>query len=264
MLTVQAATISFLISNMAYENSFASVYDVFTDGVDYKTRAGYICSMLSDYGISEGTVLDVACGTGSLSEQLLIKGFEVVATDISVNMLGIAKEKLAPFGDRVLLLCQDMCELDLYGTVDAAVCCLDSINHLIDEEDVDAAFSSIGLFIRPGGVFAFDVNTVYKHTDILSDKTFVYEDDDNTFLVWQNSPCDEENIVEMYIDIFTEDENGKYSRQTDFIAERAYSTEFIINSLENNGFEVLGIFGDIKTEKPADNEERMYFFARKK
>lgn len=249
---------------MSYENSFASVYDVFTDGVDYKTRADYICEGLARYGISEGTILDVACGTGSLSEQLLKKGFDIVATDVSVNMLGIAKEKLAPYGDKALLLCQDMCELDLYGTVDAAVCSLDSINHLTEEEDVQSAFDSIGLFIRPGGVFVFDVNTVYKHTDVLADKTFVYEDDNNTFLVWQNSECDETYTVEMYIDIFSEDEKGKYDRQTDFIVERAYSRQFIEAALENSGFSVLGVFGDLKNSPPEKNEERMYFFAMKK
>lgn len=249
---------------MSYEDCFATVYDVFTDGVDYKTRAEYICNGLARNGITDGTILDVACGTGSLSEQFLKRGFEVVGTDISVNMLGIAKEKLSVYADKVLLLCQDMCELDLYGTVDAAVCSLDSINHLTEEEDVLAAFDSIGLFIRPGGVFCFDVNTVYKHTDILSDKTFVYEDDNNTFLVWQNSECDDTNTVEMYIDIFTEDKNGKYDRQTDFIVERAYEREFLEKALEKSGFTVLGVFGDMKDTAPDINEERIYFFAKKK
>lgn len=249
---------------MSYEDCFATVYDVFTDGVDYKTRAEYICKGLALNGITDGTILDVACGTGSLSEQFLKRGFEVVGTDISVNMLGIAKEKLSVYADKVLLLCQDMCELDLYGTVDAAVCSLDSINHLTEEEDVQAAFDSIGLFIRPGGVFCFDVNTVYKHTDILSDKTFVYEDDNNTFLVWQNSECDDTNTVEMYIDIFTEDKNGKYDRQTDFIVERAYEREFLEKALEKSGFTVLGVFGDMKDTSPDINEERIYFFAKKK
>ncbi len=249
---------------MAYENGFASVYDVFTGEVNYEERAEYILGLLKDNGITEGAILDVACGTGSLSEQFLKKGFEVVANDISCEMLNIARGKLSAYGDRVLLLCQDMCELDLFGTVDAAVCSLDSINHLIYEEDVEDAFSSIAMFIRPGGLFVFDVNSVYKHKSVLSDKTFVYEDEEDTFLCWQNSECDEENVVEMYIDIFSKNENGTYSRQTDFITERAYSEKFLRDTLENNGFNVLGVYGDMKTLPPEENEERLYFLAKKK
>ncbi len=249
---------------MAYENSFASVYDVFTGEVNYEDRAEYILELLKSNGITEGTILDVACGTGSLTEQFLKKGFEVVANDISFDMLNIAREKLSSYGEKVILLCQDMCELDLFGTVDAAVCSLDSINHLIYEEDVEAAFDSIGMFIRPEGLFVFDVNSVYKHRSVLSDKTFVYEDEDDTFLTWQNSECDEEDVVEMYIDIFSKNENGMYSRQTDFITERAYSEDFLRKTLENSGFRVIGVYGDMTTLSPAENEERLYFLAQRK
>lgn len=249
---------------MAYENSFASVYDVFTGEVNYKERAEYILGLLKANGITEGTILDVACGTGSLSAQFLKKGFEVVANDISCDMLNIAREKLSSYGDKVILLCQDMCELDLFGTVDAAVCSLDSVNHLIYEEDVETAFDSIGMFIRPGGLFVFDVNSVYKHREVLSDKTFVYEDEEDTFLTWQNSECDDEDVVEMYIDIFSKNEDGLYARQTDFITERAYSEDFLRNTLENNGFRVIGVYGDMTTLPPEKNEERLYFLAQRK
>ena len=249
---------------MAYENSFASVYDVFTDGVNYSERADYICELFRKNGITEGSVLDVACGTGSLSECFLKRGYEVVATDISFEMLSIAREKLAPYGDKALLLCQDMCELDLYGTVDAAVCSLDSINHLTEIEDVDAAFESIGKFIRPDGLFIFDVNTVYKHREVLSGQTFVYEDDEEKFLVWQNSECDEDDVVEMVIDIFSRNEGALYERQTDFVTERAYSAELLTQLLERNNFDIIGIYGDMTDMSPDKNEERLYFFAKKK
>ncbi len=249
---------------MAYENGFASVYDVFTGEVNYEERAEYILTLLKSNGITEGAILDVACGTGSLAEQFLKKGFEVVANDISFDMLNIAREKLSAYGDKVLLLCQDMCELDLFGTVDAAVCSLDSVNHLTYEEEVEAAFESIGMFIRPGGLFVFDVNSVYKHRYVLSDKTFVYEDEDDTFLCWQNSECDEEDVVEMYIDIFSKDNDGLYVRQTDYITERAYPEEYLRMALENNGFRVIGVYGDMKTLPPEENEERLYFLAQRK
>lgn len=265
MLTVRAATISFLTkNNMSYNNFFSSVYDTFTDSVGYAARGEYICKILKQNGICDGAVLDVACGTGSISEILLQNGYEVVATDISTEMLNIAAQKLAKYKDKALLLCQDMCELDLYGTVDAAVCCLDSINHLIDEEDVFSAFSRISLFMRPDGIFVFDVNTVHKHRDVLSDKTFVYEDDGDAFLVWQNSECDEDDIVEMYIDVFKKTSVGTYERQSETVIERAYSEELLVKLLQRSGFEVVGIYGDLKQEKPEKDEERIYFVARKK
>lgn len=249
---------------MAYDSYFASVYDAFTFGVDYSQRADFLVSVLKDKGITEGTILDVACGTGSISLNLLERGFDVIANDISFDMLNIAREKLSGFGERVLLLCQDMCELDLYGTVDAAVCCLDSINHLLYEEDIDMAFSRISLFMRPDGIFIFDVNTEYKHQQILSDSTFVYEDDGDAFLVWQNSECDEDNVVEMYIDIFLRNKDGSYRRQSDTVTERAYSVKLLSEMLKNNGFEILDIYGDMMKDKPSIEEERIYFVARKK
>lgn len=249
---------------MAYNSFFASVYDVFTDGVDYSARADYICSILKNNGIESGIILDAACGTGSISCRLLEKGYDVVANDISVAMLNIAREKLITFGDRAVLVCQDMCELDLFGTVNAAVCCLDSLNHLIEIEELSDAFKSIGTFIEPGGIFIFDVNTLYKHRDILSDRTFIYEDEDDIFLAWQNSECDFDDVVQMFIDVFTKNEDGTYDRQTDYIIERAYSVETISELLCRNGFEILNVFGDMKTLPPEENEERIYFVAKKK
>lgn len=249
---------------MAYNSSFASVYDVFTDGVDYSARADYLYSILKKNGIVSGTILDAACGTGSISCQLLEKGYDVVANDISVDMLNIARDKLSQYGDRVVLLCQDMCELDLFGTVNAAVCCLDSLNHLLEIEELSDAIKSIGTFIEPGGVFIFDVNTLYKHRNVLSDRTFIYEDENEIFLAWQNSECDLDDIVEMYIDVFSQNADGSYKRQVDYIIERAYSVETISEILWQNGFEILNIFGDMKTLPPEENEERIYFVAKKK
>lgn len=249
-------------NNMAYEYSFASVYDAFTQSVDYESRADYICNELKKHGITDGIILDTACGTGTLSELFIKKGFEVIANDISPEMLSIAGEKLRKYDDKAILLCQDMCELDLYGTVDAAVCSLDSINHLLDEDDVIAAFDSIGMFIRPDGIFVFDVNSQYKHRSVLSGQSFVYEDD-ASFLVWQNTECDDDDIVAMYIDIFSQDSDGRYLRMSDYIEERAYSVEFISSALQQSGFDILGIFGDMTSSYPEDNEERIYFFAKK-
>lgn len=249
---------------MAYEYTFASVYDIFTEGVNYSERADYICRIFSENGISEGTVLDVACGTGSLSECFLKKGYDVIASDISVEMLNIAREKLAAYEEHALIVCQDMRDLDLYGTVDCAVCALDSVNHIITKDEIEDVFSGLGMFIRPGGILVFDVNTIYKHREILSGNTFVYEDDNNAFLVWQNSECDSDDIIDMCVDVFKKNINGSYDRFTDYITERAYPTDFFVQMLEKYGFCDICVYGDMKFMKPDNNEERIYFSARKK
>ena len=247
---------------MAYFEAFASVYDVFTEGVDYKTRADYILSLLKKNGIKDGTLLDLACGTGSLTVEFCENGFEVIAVDLSEDMLLLAREKLAPFGDKALILCQDMCELDLFGTVNAAVCSLDSINHLDNIEDVKTAFEKVSLFMEPGGVFVFDVNTLYKHRDILADNTFVYESED-AFLVWQNSLQENGRSVDIMLDIFTENENGLYERESEDFTETAYSEEEITAALIQAGFTDIEILDDLSFDKPSEISQRIYFTAKK-
>ncbi len=248
---------------MAYFEAFAGVYDIFTEGVDYKTRADYILSLLNRKGINEGTLLDLACGTGTLTVEFCKKGFEVIAVDLSEDMLLLAREKLAEFGDKVLILCQDMCELDLFGTVNCAVCSLDSINHLDNIDDVRTVFQKVSLFTEPGGVFVFDVNTLYKHNCILADNTFVYESED-AFLVWQNSLQEDGRSVDIMLDIFTQNENGLYERESEDFTETAYSEDEIKEALLQAGFTDIEVFDDMSFEKPSEDSQRVYFTAKKK
>ena len=247
---------------MAYESGFASVYDRFIDGPDYEKRAAYLLSLLKDGGVADGILLDVACGTGALTGLLCGKGYEIIAADNSPDMLQIARERLLAVDPEALVLCQDMRSLDLYGTVDAAVCTLDSVNHLTQTEDVAAAFSSISLFLRPGGLFIFDVNTPYKHREVLGGNTFVYEDGD-VFLVWQNTECDEEGNVGVMIDVFTMERDGRYSRISEDFTERAYDTKLLCGLLERAGLTVEGVYGDLTRAAPRRDEERICIVARK-
>ena len=247
---------------MAYFEAFAGVYDIFTEGVNYKTRADYILSLLKRNGTENGALLDLACGTGSLTVEFCKKGFEVIAVDLSEDMLLLAREKLAEFGDNVLILCQDMCELDLFGTVNAAVCSLDSINHLDNIDDVKTAFEKVSLFMEPGGVFVFDVNTLYKHNCILADNTFVYECAD-AFLVWQNSLQKNGRSVDIMLDIFTENENGLYERESEDFTETAYSEEEITAALLQAGYTDIEVFDDLSFDNPSETSQRVYFTAKK-
>lgn len=247
---------------MSYGMDFASVYDRFTDNVEYRKRADYMLDLLKTGGVTEGILLDVACGTGKLTQYLCKKGYDIVAADRSPDMLQIARERLRKADSDALVLCQDMRALDLYGTVDAAVCTLDSVNHLTETEDVRQAFGSIGLFLRPGGLFVFDVNTPYKHEMVLSGNTFVYEDDE-AYLVWQNSECEENGTVEIMLDIFFTENGETYTRAYEDFAERAYTIDTLEALLFDAGFAVEHVYGDMSRKAPAAEEERMYYVARK-
>lgn len=247
---------------MSGYDRFASVYDRLTGNVGYAQRADYLFMLLKNEGIETGTLLDLACGTGSLSVALCEKGFEVIGVDGSFEMLSVAREKCTPYGDKILLLCQDMTELDLFGTIDCAVCSLDSINHLTEEADVYETFRLVSLFMNQGGIFVFDVNTVHKHKNVLADNTFIYEEDD-VFCVWQNTYYEEDDSVEIFLDIFTENQDGSYTREQESFCERAYSDAMLTDMLEMAGFSVQGRFAELTTDAPADDAERVYYVCKK-
>ena len=247
---------------MSYNKGFAAVYDRFIDLDDYKKRAAYLLGLIRDLGVTDGILLDVACGTGALTSLLCGRGYEIIAIDNSPEMLQVARERLSAVDPDALLLCQDMRSLDLYGTVDAAVCTLDSVNHLTETNDVVDAFCSVSLFLRPGGLFIFDVNTRYKHEQILSGNSFVYEDED-AFLVWQNTECDDEGNVVVMIDVFARDRDGRYSRTSEDFTERAYNIPTLCGLLKQAGFTVEGVYGDMTREPPDADEERICFVCRK-
>ena len=246
---------------MSYDD-FSRFYDLLTDNVEYEKRADYFCRLLSMCGINGGIMLDLACGTGSISVAMAERGFDVIGVDSSIGMLNAARRKVFESGKDILLLNQSMDELDLFGTVDCAVCVLDSINHLEDAQQVRDTFEKVSLFMNPGGAFAFDVNTLYKHKNILADNAFVY-DLDELYCVWQNSFNEEDGSVDIDIDFF-EEEDGAYYRSSESFTEQAYELDEIAKWLEEAGFEVIGIFDDMTTEKTTPETQRAVFLAKKK
>ena len=246
---------------MSYDN-FSRFYDLLTDNVEYKKRADYFCRLLSLCGINGGILLDLACGTGSISVEMSKKGFDVIGVDSSIGMLNAARQKTYECGEQILLLNQSMDDIDLFGTVDCAVCVLDSINHLDGAQQVKRTFEKVSLFMNPGGAFAFDVNTLYKHKNVLADNTFVY-DLDELYCVWQNNFNEADGSVDITLDFFEEDD-GAYYRSYESFTEKAYDLADIAKWLEDAGFEVIGIFDDMTTEKAHPETERAVFLAKKK
>lgn len=229
---------------MSDYGDFARFYDRFTTNVNYPARARYFDALIQKYNPEAKLLLDLACGTGSLSFELEGYGYDIVAVDNSYEMLSIAAEKRGELESGVLFLCQEMSELDLFGTIDATVCALDSINHITDEGEVLEVFKRVSLFSNKGAVFIFDVNTVYKHKEVLGDNCFIYENGD-TFCSWQNSLCNDGTTVDISLDFFEKvQEEGLYARYSTDFSERAYEIDTLKRMLSEAGFEVKAVFDD--------------------
>lgn len=240
---------------------FADFYDELMYDVDYKKRAAYLMRLFKKYGKAPKLLLDVACGTGGFSNEFAKLGVEVIGTDISEEMLNVARENSADMGQDVLYLCQAAEELDLYGTVDGAVCCLDSLNHITDYKTLCKAFEKISLFLERDCLFIFDVNTEYKHREILGDNVFVM-DREQVFCVWANEYNQKKNTVNVMLDFFVKD-GDSYSRFSEEFYERAYTIDELTSALEKAGLEIVGIFDDM-TEKPLQEKSQRAIYVTKK
>lgn len=242
---------------------FSEFYDALTANMSYDTVAQVLGSLLTRYGKGRGLLLDLACGTGSVSVRLAEKGYEVIGVDLSPEMLSEAQNKAYSAGQNILFLCQDMTALDLYGTVDAAVCTLDGLCHLPDEDSLSATLQKVSLFMNPGGVFLFDVNSVYKHRAVLGNNTFVYDTDD-VYCVWQNTLLPDGVTVQMDLDFFEPvSDAGDYVRQSERFTERAYPRETLEAMLKKAGFTVLDVFDGYSGKPAHDTSERLLFAVRK-
>lgn len=244
---------------MASYVSFARFYDGLMEDADYEKRCEYLLRLFKHHNHEAGITLDLACGIGSITRLLAQKGIDVYGVDSSAEMLSEAMQKAYEENLDILFLRQKMQSLDLYGTINTCICTLDSINHLTKTDDVAKTFDKVGLFMDNDGLFVFDVNTVYKHREILKDNTFVFEND-KVFCVWQNA-LRENDIVDINLDFF-EEENGVYYRSSESFSERAYSDEKIRQMLKNAGFKVEAVYGDLTFEKPEDTEQRAIYVAR--
>ena len=247
---------------MSY-SSFAAFYDSLQSDVMYEQRAGYIAKLFKKYDRLPTQLLDVACGTGGFSLQFAKMGMSVTAADPSPEMLSVAQKKASATDLDIMLVCQSARDTKLPYAVDGAVCCLDSINHIIDKRELKASFRAVAAAVKDGGLFIFDVNTPFKHRNILSGNTFVIENDD-VYCVWQNSDCETNGIVGICLDFFGKDADGKYIRTTEEFAERAYTDEEIRGMLEPAGLEVVAVLGDMSFKAPKACDERVIYVTKKR
>lgn len=242
---------------------FASYYDRLTANVDDEVRGEYLLRILNQQGKQSGILLDLACGTGRLSEFFARRHYDVIGVDASEEMLGEAMEQKMQSGSDIVYLCQRMEELNLFGTVDIVICALDSLNHITDAQTLAQVFERVSLFLNPNALFVFDVNTVYKHEQVLQNNTFVY-DLDEVYCVWQNRLMDYHE-VEITLDLFAYDEeNDCYDRMGEQFCERAYSDEELTGMAEAAGFEVLHRYAENTMDMPQEDTQRMVYVLRNK
>lgn len=245
--------------------SFAQVYDLFMDNVPYEEWCGYLTGLLREYGIEDGLVLDLGCGTGSLTQALAEKGYDMIGVDCSEDMLEIAMEKKEAAGLDILYLLQDMREFELYGTVRAAVSICDSLNYILDEQELVQVFRLVNNYLDPGGIFIFDLNTPYKYRELLADNTFAENRPEGGF-IWDNFFDKETGINEYDLALFVR-EPGKeelFRRFEETHYQRSYSLETIKAALKEAGMEFLAVYGEGGREEPKADAQRIFVVAREK
>ena len=240
---------------------FAYIYDKLMADADYDGRTEYLMQLFDKYGKKPTLLLDLACGTGEFSIRLKNNGIDVIGVDMSEDMLSIAREKAADADTDLLFLCQKAEELDLYGTVDGAICCMDSLNHITCLRNFKKAIKKVSLFLEKGCLFIFDLNTPYEHKSVLGNNTFVFEEDD-VYCVWQNSFNPKSMTTDICLDFFVE-EGGLYERYSEEFSERAYTKEQVVEALKEVGLKVKAIHADLKFSAPSSTEERIFYVCEK-
>lgn len=244
---------------MSAYDTLANAYDALTQDVGYEKRADFLERLLQRSKIHTHTVLDLACGTGTMTWLLASRGYEMIGVDSSEEMLSCAMQKTGE-GIAPLFLHQSMPRLDLYGTVDAAICCLDSLNYLTDPRDVRRTFARLQLFIAPGGVLVFDINTIEKLA-ALDGQVFLDENED-TYCVWRTEY--RRNICSYYMDIFRRNSDDTWERDFELHRQRGYTVEELTAWLKEAGFSEIRTYGDGVLRRPKDGEQRIYFTAIRK
>ena len=243
---------------------FAEYYDILTENVDYKSRMDEINSLFQKYSdnTDEKILLDLACGTGSMSEEAEKLGYDVIGVDCSEEMLFEAVNKKYEKNLNIQYVKQDMRKLDLYGGVDITICILDSLNHLSGFEDVKKVFERVFMFTNEGGLFIFDMNTPYKHRNVLADNAFIFETDD-VFVAWENEFSEKDCKVDITLNFFEKTHNN-YKRYTENFSELAYEKEDIIKACEEVGFKLMETIPTYEQESDEQPERIVYVLKKEK
>ena len=238
---------------------FAGVYDVFMDNVNYREWADYIIETLAQDGIRDGLVLELGCGTGTVTEMLADAGYDMIGVDDAEEMLSVAREKQD--SEQILYLQQDMRSFELYGTVRAEVSICDCMNYLLEEEDLLKTFQLVNNYLDPDGIFIFDFNTIYKYKEVMGD-TVIAENREDCSFIWENYYDVEEEINEYDLTIFVQTQEDLFQRFTETHLQRGYTLEQMQEILQKAGLVFLKAI-DVDTQgEVTEQTERICIIAR--
>ena len=243
--------------NISYGN-FAFVYDALTNDVEYSNRCDYLEKIFEKHLSKRAELIaDLGCGTGTVCSLMAKRGYDMIGIDSSDMMLSEAIKKEG--SEKILYLNQDMTEFELYGTVDVFLSMLDSLNYITSIDELSKVFSLVKNYLNPGGIFVFDINTPYKYEQVLSDNTFVY-DQDGIFYVWQNFFDGE--YCDFLIDFFVE-KDGSYSRFTEEHTQRCHTFTEILSVIEDAGLSLEGVYDELSFSDPVSTSERIFLVVKK-
>ena len=240
---------------------FAQVYDLFMDNVPYEEWCSYIRAILSEYGIEDGILLDLGCGTGKMTRLMADAGFDMIGLDASMEMLEIAREQ--EDGTRakdILNLLQDMREFELYGTVRAVYSACDCLNYILEEEDLLRVFQLVNNYLDPQGLFIFDINTPYKYQTLLAENTFAESREESSF-IWENYYDTDSCINEYDLTIFVK-EGELFRRFCEVHYQRCYLLETIQSLLAEAGMELVACYDGYSRQPVRQDSERITIVAR--
>jgi SAM-dependent methyltransferase len=245
--------------------SFAEVYDLFMDNVPYDEWAKNITRILGGYGIKDGLIAELGCGTGQMTRRLRDAGYDMIGIDNSIEMLDIARDMEADLPSdeearNILYLCQDMREFELYGTVRAVTSFCDSMNYITEEEDLLEVFRLANNYLDPGGIFLFDMNTVFKYEKLLGDGVFAENREEGSF-IWENE-YDPESKLNYYDLTLYIREGEQYNRFEEEHVQKAYDRSTVETLLQKSGLELLEVLDAETLAEPTEETERIYYIAR--
>lgn len=262
---------------------FAQVYDTFMDDTPYEDWCEYLVELLEKYQGSidsdiyvtnedafqkniqqeRNSILDLGCGTGTLTELLARRGYDMIGIDNAQEMLQIAMDKRAKSGLDILYLLQDMRSFELYGTVGAVISVCDSVNYLLEDEDVVQTFRLVNNYLYPGGLFIFDFNTVFKYEVVIGDAT-IAENREKCSFIWDNYYHEEEQINEYDLTIFVQEgeEADTYRRFQETHYQRGYRLEQMKEYLLQAGLAFVEAVDADTHGAVTESSERIYVVAR--